>query len=146
VIVATAQTVEQRGDELRAFLRASLRGFWFSESSQNHAYMSDLETRLRQASFNEDERRLRMLTGTAPSYTGMRASSPMVMDGLVSRDALASVIEGMARSGELQSSVAVDDVLKAAAALDTYQRLLERGIIEPLALEQWRLSRKGGGA
>ena len=146
VIVATAQTVEQRGDELRAFLRASLRGFWFSESSQNHVYMSDLETRLRQASFNEDERRLRMLTGTAPSYTGMRASSPMVMDGLVSREALASVIEGMARSGELQSSVAVDDVLKDAAALDTYQRLLERGIIEPLALEQWRLSRKGGGA
>jgi YD repeat-containing protein len=145
VIVATARTIEQRGEELRAFLRASLRGFWFTEDSRNHRFMYDLETRLREATRNEDERQLRMLQSPEPpAWTGLRLTSPMVMDGLVSREALAGIIAGMVDTGQLAAPIAVDDVLKDAASLDTYQRLLDRGVIDPEALEQWRGSRKGG--
>lgn len=141
VIVATAQTIEQRGEELRAFLRASLRGFWFVEDRRNHRYMYDLETRLRAATFNEDERRLRMLkTETPPPEreSGRAGTSVMVMDGLVCRPGLASIIEGMVAFGELDQPIAVDDVLKDAASLDAYKQLLDRGLINPDVLERWR--------
>jgi YD repeat-containing protein len=145
VIVATERTIEQRGAELRAFLRASLRGFWFTEDSRNHRLMYDLETRLRAATHNDDERRLRMLKSeTPPPWTGLRLTTPMVMDGLVSRDALASIISEMVQLGELDTPMAVDDVLKDAASLDAFNDLQACGIIDPAVLEQWRRSRKGG--
>jgi len=79
-----------------------------------------------------------------PAREGMRLTSPMVMDGLVNRSALQATIEGMVQSGELDRPLPVDNVLKDAAAIDTYERLLERGIIDPQVLEQWRQTRKGG--
>src|SRR5207244_3893614 len=38
VIVATERTIEQRGEELRAFLRANLRGAWFGTDPRNYRY------------------------------------------------------------------------------------------------------------
>lgn len=144
VIVATARTIEQRGEELRAFLRASLRGFGFVQDPKNHRYMYDLETRLRQQTFNDDERRLRMLKSETPppAVNGRRRSSdPMVMDGLVSRAGLAGVIEGMVQFGDLERSIDVDDVLKDAASIDAFQQLLDRGLIDRQALDEWRAAK-----
>lgn len=150
VVAATRQTIEQRGDELRAFLRASLRGFWFSQDPRNHAYMHDLETRCREATFNDDERAVRRLRSTDVSPHAEEDSremgGSMVMDGLVARPALAAVIEGMVRSGQLDHAIDVDDVLKDAASIDACQQLLERGLIDRQKLEQWRKAKGVTGA
>lgn len=140
VIVATKRTIDQRGEELRAFLRASLRGFWFVQDPRNHSYMYDLETRLRQATFNDDERKLRMLRAEAPPppREGPSEMGSMVMDGLVTRPALAHMIEEMAQSKAIEHSIDVDDVLKDAASIDAYHQLLSRGLIDTEVLEQWR--------
>jgi len=105
--------------------------------------MYDLETRLRQATFNDDERRLRMLkTETPPTDAAIRRDSdPTIMDGLVSRAGLAGVIDGMVQSGELDHAIDVDDVLKDAAAIDACQQLLDRGLIDREALQHWRAAR-----
>src|SRR5712692_7791796 len=58
VVVASSRTIERRGEELKAFLRGNIRGFWFVRDSANFEYLKDLEARLRQATHNEDERRL----------------------------------------------------------------------------------------
>lgn len=50
------------GAELRAFLRANIRAFWFIRDPSNFDYLRDLEGRLRSATHNEDEGRLRMVT------------------------------------------------------------------------------------
>jgi len=140
VIVANKQTIDQRGEELRAFLRASLRGFWFVEDPRNYRYMYDLETRLRQKTFNEDERRLRMLKSETPppGTQERRDTGPMAMDGLVSRPGLAGVIDCMVQFGELDPPIDVDDVLKDAASIDALQKVLDRGLIDRQGLEQWR--------
>lgn len=142
VIVATRQTIEQRGAELRAFLRANLRGYWFVEDPRNHAYMYDLENRMRQATLNQYERHVvRMLTAPTPSprahRTGYRSFGEMVLDGLVPRPALANVIEGMVKSGEAEHSIDLDDVLKDAASIDAYQQLVSRGLIDLETIERW---------
>lgn len=143
VIVATQRTIEQRGEELRAFLRANLRGAWFGTDPRNYRYMYELETRLRQLTFNDDERVLRMLkTETPPSERQIRRESdPTIMDGLVSRPGLAGIIESMVQFGQLDRPIEVDDVLKDAAAIDACQQLLDRGLIDREALEQWRRAR-----
>jgi len=142
VIVATQQTIEHRGSELRAFLRANVRGYWFVQDPRNHSYMYDLETRMRQTTFNTDERRLRMLAspGQPRIREGAMAMGNMIMDGLASRPALTRMIAGLVKFGEIERPLEVDEVLKDAASLDAYQQLLDRGLIDPAAVEKWRRS------
>ncbi len=140
VVVATRRTIEERGDELRAFLRANLRGAWFGTDPRNHRYMYDLETRLREQTFNDDERRLRMMKTPEPppDRQTRRYSDPTILDGLVSREGLAATIESMVAFGDLERAIDVDDVLKDQAAIDALQNLLDRGLIDRAELEQWR--------
>jgi ABC-type nitrate/sulfonate/bicarbonate transport system substrate-binding protein len=147
VVVATRRTIEERGAELRAFLRANLRGAWFGTDPRNHRYMYELETRLRETTFNDDERRLRMLKTQEPppDRQTRRYSDPTIMDGLVSRPGLASIIEGMVTFGQLDAPIDVDDVLKDAAAIDACQNLLDRGLIDREELEQWRRAKGYAG-
>lgn len=140
VIVATKRTIEQRGEELRAFLRASLRGFWFVQDPRNHSYMYELETRLRRATFNDDERALRMLKSEAPPppREGPGEMGSMTMDGLVKRPALANMIAEMVQAKTLEHPIEVDDALKDAASIDAFEQLVSRGLIDTKVLEQWR--------
>jgi ABC-type nitrate/sulfonate/bicarbonate transport system substrate-binding protein len=135
VIVATKQTVEQRGEELGALLRANVRAFWFMEDPRNFDYMYDLDTRSRQATFNEDERRLRIYRD-APRAN--QRPGPNTMDGLVPRAALADVVEQMMQAGDLERPIDLDDVLKDQASIDACNQLLERGVIDREELERWR--------
>ncbi len=141
VIVATRQTIDHRADDLHAFLRASVRGFWFASDPRNHAYMYDLETRLRGATFNADERRLR-LRKSEKSLEAKNASTVIgehfVLDGLVRRNALSRLIEDMVESGELDGPIEVDDVLMDAASIDAFENLLGRGLIDADVLARWR--------
>lgn len=140
VIIATKRMIEERGDELRAFLRTNLRGFWFAQDPDNHLYMHDLETRMRQQTFNESERRIRMITSEAPPPrpVGLRTMGFMVMDGLVPRGAVADIIADMVEYGDLDHGVAVDDVVKDAASTDACNELLGNGRISREAVEEWR--------
>ncbi len=132
VIVATSRTVEQRGEELRAFLRANLRAFWYVQDPRNRDYMHDLDNRMRLATYNEDERRLRT---PSPDSEG---PGTMAMDGQVPRPALAAVIDQMVKSGELGPTIELDDVLKDAASIDAFENLQDRGLIDPQSLAEWR--------
>ncbi|MEA2641749.1 MAG: hypothetical protein QOF51_3143 [Chloroflexota bacterium] len=140
VVVATKRTIEERGEELRAFLRANLRGAWFGTDPRNWQYMYHLETRLRNATNNDDERRLRMFkTETPPpERETRREGDPTIMDGLVSRAGLASIIQGMVHFGQLDRPIDVDDVLRDQAAIDAVEQLLDRGLIDREELTQWR--------
>jgi ABC-type nitrate/sulfonate/bicarbonate transport system substrate-binding protein len=142
VIVTTRQTIEQRAQDLEAFLRGNLRGFWFVQDPNNTAYMFDLESRMRQRTFNEDERRLRMVKErdepSRPAEDGPLASGHMPMDGLVPRPALQSIIDGMVQAGEIDRPLPIDNVLKDAASIAGLQSLITRGLIDQAAVDRWR--------
>ncbi len=140
VIVATKQTIEQRGRELRAFLRANVRAYWFVQDRRNHEWMFGLESRMRQNTYNEFERNVRMLRSDKPrpERTGVRAFGMMPMDGLVPRGATADIIADLAEYKEIDRVVDVDDVLKDAAAIDAIEELLSSGRVDREAVEKWR--------
>ncbi len=123
VIVATGQTIEQRSKELGAFLRANIRAFHFLSDPANFNYVWGMETRLRRASHNEDERVLRIVTNAN------RVAGSMPLDGQISRPGLASVIADMVEFGELEKAIDIDDVLRDELAVDALKELKSRKVI-----------------
>jgi hypothetical protein len=121
VIVATGRTIEQRADELAAFLRANLRGFWFMRDGANLAALQDLEMRLRAQSHNDEERTVSIITGIekVEGWT-------VPVNGGVSHEALAGVIEELTASGDLDRPVAIADVLRDGPVNAAYAELSGR--------------------
>jgi ABC-type nitrate/sulfonate/bicarbonate transport system substrate-binding protein len=133
VIAARRSIIEERVEDLRAFIRAILRGFWFERDPENFSYLTDLEKRLRAASPSEDEQVLRMLT--SPERLEKR---PLPIQGEVPIDGLRQIGEEMKSNGELPRQFSVESVLKNDVAKQAFQDLRGRKELD----EQWnRVSR-----
>ena len=133
VIAARRAVIGEREDDLRAFIRGILRGFWFERNPDNFTYLADLEKRLRAASPSEDEQALRMLT--SPERLEKR---PLPIHGEVPIDGLRQIGEEMKNTGEIPRGFSVESVLKNDAAKKAFQDLRGRKELD----EQWeRVSR-----
>ena len=121
VIVATGQTIDHRAEELRAFLRANIRGFWFVRDPANFKYLRDLERRLRQMSHNEEERSLQMVTDPRKLEEWV-----MPVTGTFSPEAIELVVEEMVTLGRLEHSVPVRELLYDEPAKQAYRELTSR--------------------
>lgn len=118
VVVATGRTIRERSAELRAFLRANLRAFWFVRDVVNFQHLLDLEARLRPQSHNDVERVTRLVSDPA--------AWPMPMDGSVDRTELARVMHEQVTQGLLSARLTVDDVLQDELVRQAYRELSER--------------------
>ena len=123
VIVATAKTIDSRAEELGAFLRGNIRGFWFLQNPENYPFVLDMEKRLRKATHNEDEQGNQYFA--RPEGTSGSAQA----DGQVSHAGLGSVISEMVDFGELDAPVAVEDVLRDELVRSGYEQLCARGVL-----------------
>jgi ABC-type nitrate/sulfonate/bicarbonate transport system substrate-binding protein len=127
VVVATAQTVERRGDELRAFLRANLRGFWFWSDAANFEKLVDLEARMRRNyTHNVDERGFQMTRRPAKMEDSL-----FPLDGQVDAQQLGLVIEEMALLGELPGKLTTSDVLRGEQMAKGFAELSQRAELRP---------------
>ena len=126
VTVASAKTIEQRGDALRAYFRGIIRAFWFMRDGANFEYLRDLEARLRKTSHNEDERRLFIVTG--PEKVEGWA---LPIDGSVSPKSLGGVIEEMVLAGRLDHPIPVEKVLRDGPVTDAYREVSSRPQLQP---------------
>ena len=109
--------------ELGAFLRANIRAFHFITDQSNFHYCWGMETRLRRATHNEDERGLRIVSDPT------RVTGHMPLDGQISRPGLASVIADMVECGDIEKTLEVDDVLRDETAVEALKQLKSRNLI-----------------
>jgi len=121
VIAARRGVIEERVEDLRAFIRGILRGFWFERNPDNFTYLTDLEKRLRAASPSEEEQALRMLT--SPERLEKR---PLPIHGEVPIEGLRQIGEEMKNAGEIPRGFSVESVLKNGAAKNAFQDLRGR--------------------
>jgi ABC-type nitrate/sulfonate/bicarbonate transport system substrate-binding protein len=126
VTVAPRRTVEQRGDELKAYFRAITRTFWFMRDVNNFQYLYDLEARLRKLTHNDDEQRL--FIASAPDRVDSWA---LPMDGGIERHALERIMQEMVKRGRLKSPIAVGEVFKDAAVCEAYREVSTRAELKP---------------
>jgi ABC-type nitrate/sulfonate/bicarbonate transport system substrate-binding protein len=122
VTVAPRRTIEQRGDELKAYFRAITRTFWFMRDVNNFQYLHDLEARLRKLTHNDDEQRL--FIASAPDRVDSWA---LPMDGGIERHALERIIQEMVKRGRLERPIPVGDVFKDDAVRNAYRDVSTRG-------------------
>ena len=121
VIAASSRTIEQRGEELGAFLRGNIRGFWFVRDPDNFEFLREMEGRYRQASHNEDERKLRIIT--SPEHL---EEWIMPVTGGFTREAVERVIDEMVTLGQLDRPIPVEDVVRDGPAVEAYRDLTAR--------------------
>lgn len=117
ITVATGQTVARRDEELRAYLRAIIRSFWFMRDVNHFDYLCELESRLRKTNtHNEDERRLAIITSA-----DRLDSWALPIDGGVEPTAIERITDEMLRSGKLSNSISVKEILRDAPVIEAYR-------------------------
>lgn len=122
ITVATAKTVEQRSGELKAYLRAIIRSFWFMRDVNNFEYLRDLEARLRKTNtHNEDERHLAIVT--SPDRV---ESWALPIDGGVARDAVERIVDEMLQSEKLKRPITASEILRDRPAIEAYSEVSRR--------------------
>jgi hypothetical protein len=126
VSVATRRTIEQRGEELKAYWRAIIRSFWFMRDVQNFAYLHNLEARLRKLTHNDDEQRL--FIASAPDRVDSWA---LPVDGGVEHQALDRIIQEMVQRGRLEHPLPTGEVLRDQAVREAYGEVSSRAKLKP---------------
>ena len=122
ITVATGKTVDKRGEELRAYLRAIIRSFWFMRDVKNFEYLKDLEARLRKTNtHNEDELHLAIVT--SPDRV---ESWALPIDGGVAPGAVERIVQEMAKAAKLKRALAVTEILRDAPVIDAYREVSSR--------------------
>jgi ABC-type nitrate/sulfonate/bicarbonate transport system substrate-binding protein len=122
ITVATRQTIEQRGQELRAYLRAITRSFWFMRDVSHFEYLKDLEARLRKTTTHNEEE-LHVAIVTAPDRVDSWA---IPVDGAVAADSVKRITDEMVRAGKLPKVRPVKEILRDDAVREAYQAVSSR--------------------
>jgi len=121
--VATAQMIEKRCDELKAYFRAIIRAFWFMRDVKNFEYLKDLEARLRRTNtHNEDERGVVAIV-TSPDRLDSWA---LPIDGGVAAPAIERIVDEMVKGGKLARSIPVKDILRDETVKQAYREVSAR--------------------
>jgi ABC-type nitrate/sulfonate/bicarbonate transport system substrate-binding protein len=121
VIVATQQTIDERTEELSAFLRGIVRSFWFMRDPDHFDYLRDLELKWRKMSHNDDERVVQLLS-SSEKVEGWT----LPIDLAVPRTDVAETIEEMLQLKQLAQTIDSEDVVRKAPAIAAYQEVSSR--------------------
>lgn len=126
VVATRRRVIEEKSQELKAFLKGILRAFWLMrDQPENYSYVADLERRLRAASPNEDEQALTMFISPEALET-----MPLPLDGQVSIEGLREIVEEMEREGELAAGFPVERAYRGEAVKGAFEELRSRKALE----------------
>jgi ABC-type nitrate/sulfonate/bicarbonate transport system substrate-binding protein len=131
VIVSTNRVIEERRDQVKAFLRAILRTYWFVRDTRNFFYFRNLERRLRRQSPNHFEQ---VRPVHVKSLEWMEKHQAYPIDGLAT--GLEQYAKEMVELGDV-NKVELDKVLRQDLMREVFQELSVRPDVEA-DLEQAR--------
>ena len=119
VIVATCRMIEEDSDLLMAYLRATIRAYWFiTDYERNRAYLEALVRRLRRACLDEEEAQRSGLEG------GGRLSLPF--DGAPSLQGLHTMVEEAKETGEIDPGFDLAKILRLELVQGAFKELAAR--------------------
>ena len=125
VIVSTNQVLAERRDEVKAFLRAMLRTYWFVRDVRNFTYFYNLEKRLRRHSPNHFEQ---VRPVHAKSLEWMEKHQAYPVDGLAT--GLEEYAREMIALGDVKN-INLEKVLRQDLMQEAFQELSAREEIRP---------------
>lgn len=125
VIAASSRVLEERREEVKGFLRAILRAYWFMRDRQNFRYLQNLDRRLRRHSPNYHER-LRPLRVRSPEW--VEKHQPFPIDGLAT--GLEQYANEMLVLGELKAEINQSKVFRQELMREAFAELAARPELE----------------
>jgi ABC-type nitrate/sulfonate/bicarbonate transport system substrate-binding protein len=120
VIVSSNRVLDERRDDVKAFLRAMLRTYWFVRDVRNFFYFQNLERRLRRQSPNRFEQTRPV---HAKSLEWMEKHQAYPVDGLAT--GLEEYAKEMIALGDVKE-VALDRILRQDLMREAFQELSMR--------------------
>ena len=131
VIAASGRLLEERGDEVKAFLRGILRAYWFVRDHRYFLYIQNLDRRLRRHSPNAHERK-RPLRVRSPEW--LEKHQPFPINGLAT--GLEQYATEMQVLGEIKGNIDPKKAFRQELMQDAFAELTKR---EELAVEWQRV-------
>ena len=125
VIVSSNRVLEERREEVKAFLRAILRTYWFVRDARNFFYFQNLERRLRRESPNHFEQ-VRPVHAKSPDWMEKHQAYPI--DGLAT--GLEEYANEMIALGDVKN-INLEKVLRQDLMREAFQELSARAEIKP---------------
>jgi ABC-type nitrate/sulfonate/bicarbonate transport system substrate-binding protein len=125
VIVSSNRVLEERRDDVKAFLRAILRTYWFVRDVRNFFYFQNLEKRLRRQSPNRFEQTRPV---HAKSLEWMEKHQAYPVDGLAT--GLEEYAKEMISLGDIKQ-VDLDKILRQDLMREAFQELSAREDVRP---------------
>jgi hypothetical protein len=125
VIVSSNRVLEERRDEVKAFLRAILRTYWFVRDVRNFFYFQNLERRLRRQSPNHFEQ---VRPVHAKSLEWMEKHQAYPVDGLAT--GLEEYAKEMIALGDVRK-INLEKVLRQDLMREAFEELSARAEIKP---------------
>jgi ABC-type nitrate/sulfonate/bicarbonate transport system substrate-binding protein len=129
VIAARGRMTGEKKEELKKFLKAILRAFWFERNPDNFPYLNEMEKRLREATPSEDERGLRK-SNSADRFEGRS----LPVDGRAPLSGLEIIGEELKKAGKLRADFSVERSLRNEIVQEAFQELRARKELE----HEWR--------
>lgn len=118
IIATTRRVLDEKGGALEAYLRATIRAYWFiMDWEKNQDYLNALNRRLLQQSPDEEERKLGL-----PEIGG----NVLPFDGAPSVEGLKTLLEEAKEMGELPPQATVEDTVQPGPVKRAYEALCRR--------------------
>jgi ABC-type nitrate/sulfonate/bicarbonate transport system substrate-binding protein len=121
VIATMRRVLEEKLEALEAYLRATIRAYWFlMDWERNQDYLNALNRRLRRQSPDEEEQEL-----TLP-LEGSSGRSVLPLDGAPSVEGLKTLLEEAKEMGEVPAEATVEDAIEIEPVRRAYETLSRR--------------------
>lgn len=124
VIAATGRAIDERPDDLKAFIKGMIRAYWFVRSEENFVVTQATERRLRRDSHDEDERARLAQFGSGAQAEMM----PFPIDGLPT--GFDQYLDEAAVLGNIDGHLDAEDIAKLDLAREAYAELASRPELE----------------
>jgi ABC-type nitrate/sulfonate/bicarbonate transport system substrate-binding protein len=124
VIATTRRVLEEKGEALESYLRATIRAYWFiMDKEKNGDYVRALDRRLHRQSPDEEEQTLGALEGSGRNV--------LPLDGSPSLEGLRTMLEEAQEMGEIPAQFTSEKVLWLEPVRRAFQALSQREDLAP---------------
>jgi len=125
LIATTRRVLDEKLDALEAYLRATIRAYWFiMDSEKSRDYINALNRRLRKQSPDEEEQKMGVLEGAS-------SGSVLPLDGAPSMEGLKIMLEEAREMYEVPDGTRVEDAVELGAVKRAYEALCRREELAP---------------
>jgi ABC-type nitrate/sulfonate/bicarbonate transport system substrate-binding protein len=120
IIATTRRVIEEKSEALEAYLRATIRAYWFiKDMEKNQDYLNALYRRLRRRSPDEEEQKMGVLEGSS-------SSNVLPLDGAPSVNGLETMLAQAKELGEIPVESTVESAIELGPVKRAFETLCRR--------------------